>query len=191
MSDQRGTRERILEAAAELFAAHGYRGVSMEQLAERCAISKPALYYHFADKQTLFVEMVRRSLAEHRQGIEAAAAGRPLAAALQAIVRYLVDAVPHDVSRLLHDIETELDPAVRAELAALHRRAMVEPISHVLHAARRRGELRPDLDPLLAAWAFLGMLMPLFRGRQQPEARPHPELIELLIDLFIHGAAPR
>ena len=50
-------RERILNAARELFAEFGYEGVSMRKIAERIEYSPTAIYLHFADKETLFREL--------------------------------------------------------------------------------------------------------------------------------------
>ena len=61
------TREKILDAARELFIAHGYEGVSMRQIAQKIEYSPTALYVHFADKEQLFLELCHgdyRRLAE-------------------------------------------------------------------------------------------------------------------------------
>jgi len=47
----------ILEVAAEEFARLGYKRTTLEEIARRCEITKPAIYYHFKDKQTLY-EMI-------------------------------------------------------------------------------------------------------------------------------------
>jgi AcrR family transcriptional regulator len=51
------TRDKILDAARELFITEGYDGVSMRQVAERIEYSPTAIYVHFADKQQLFHEL--------------------------------------------------------------------------------------------------------------------------------------
>ncbi len=49
-------RERILKSAGELFAAHGIKGITMDQIAASLAISKRTLYEIFCDKETLLTE---------------------------------------------------------------------------------------------------------------------------------------
>ncbi len=51
-------RRAILTAATEMFLAHGYLGVSMDELAARAGIAKQTLYRHFESKEALFVAMV-------------------------------------------------------------------------------------------------------------------------------------
>lgn len=53
-------REKILDAARELFVTHGYEGVTMRKVAERIEYSPTAIYLHFADKESLFREVCQQ-----------------------------------------------------------------------------------------------------------------------------------
>src|SRR5690242_21813648 len=53
-------RERILAAAAELFYRHGIRAVGVEAIAEAADTNKMTLYRHFASKDELVAECLRR-----------------------------------------------------------------------------------------------------------------------------------
>jgi len=53
-------RERILTAAADLFYRHGIRAVGVESIAEAAATNKMTLYRHFASKDELVAEYLRR-----------------------------------------------------------------------------------------------------------------------------------
>jgi AcrR family transcriptional regulator len=57
------TRDKILDAARELFVTEGYEGVSMRKVAERIEYSPTAIYVHFADKNELFHELCRQDFA--------------------------------------------------------------------------------------------------------------------------------
>lgn len=54
------TKERILDAALELFAQRGYLGTSMSDIAGRLDITKGALYKHYASKQEILGSIVER-----------------------------------------------------------------------------------------------------------------------------------
>jgi AcrR family transcriptional regulator len=56
-------RDKILDAARELFISEGYEGVSMRQVAEKIEYSPTAIYLHFADKEELFHELVHEDFA--------------------------------------------------------------------------------------------------------------------------------
>src|ERR1700722_17182348 len=51
------TRDKILDAARELFIAEGYEGVSMRKVAEKIEYSPTAIYVYFANKEDLFHEL--------------------------------------------------------------------------------------------------------------------------------------
>lgn len=53
-------RERILEAASALFYQKGFRGVGIDEIVERSGVTKMTLYKHFASKDHLIAEFLRR-----------------------------------------------------------------------------------------------------------------------------------
>src|SRR6202161_1630927 len=68
------TREALVEAARELFAEHGYAGVSTEQVVRAARVTRGALYHHFADKRELmeavFASVDHPLVARVRQRVE-------------------------------------------------------------------------------------------------------------------------
>ena len=61
---KRKTREEILELSAPLFAKYGYDGVSMRDVAAAVGLTPAALYYHFSDKEHLYLDVVAHEFAE-------------------------------------------------------------------------------------------------------------------------------
>lgn len=55
-------REIILEAALEAFSQHGYRGATIDQIAEAAGMSKPNLLYYFRSKEDIHVTLMQRLL---------------------------------------------------------------------------------------------------------------------------------
>jgi AcrR family transcriptional regulator len=55
----REKRERLLDTAAQEFAAHGFEGASLNRILERTGMSKGAAYYYFEDKLDLFAAVAR------------------------------------------------------------------------------------------------------------------------------------
>lgn len=55
------TKERILDAALELFASQGYEQVTMEEIAHAVDIKAPSLYKHFSGKQEIYDSIVKKS----------------------------------------------------------------------------------------------------------------------------------
>jgi AcrR family transcriptional regulator len=65
------TREQILAAAAGVFARNGFHGTSLDAVAEEAGFSRGAVYYNFADKEELFLELLDRRCAERAQDLRA------------------------------------------------------------------------------------------------------------------------
>lgn len=59
-ASQEETRLRILQQAIGLFARSGFDGVSMRDVAAAVGVTPAALYYHFADKEQLFLAVLGR-----------------------------------------------------------------------------------------------------------------------------------
>jgi AcrR family transcriptional regulator len=60
MPEQPSTRDRILDIALELFSEQGYDKTSLRDIAERLGTTKAALYYHFARKEDILLELHMR-----------------------------------------------------------------------------------------------------------------------------------
>lgn len=69
MSAQPGTRERLLAAAREEFAAHGIAGARVDTIAARAGANKERIYSYFGSKEGLFEAVVTQAKAEHAAGI--------------------------------------------------------------------------------------------------------------------------
>lgn len=84
------TTDKILEAAAEFFASHGYVNSTLDDVAALAGFTKGAVYYHFKDKQSLLLEVLKRI---EQRSIDTTAAkvnerGGPAAERLELFVRH-------------------------------------------------------------------------------------------------------
>jgi AcrR family transcriptional regulator len=85
-------RTQILDAAAVLFARHGFHGVSMDDIGGAVGMSGPGLYRHFSGKTAVLTEMLLR-ISEQlaAEGGRRAAAAADASAALDALLRGHID----------------------------------------------------------------------------------------------------
>jgi AcrR family transcriptional regulator len=136
-------RRRILAAAVEVFSRRGYRAASMNDIATRVELSKPALYHYVRTKQDLLVrvyeEVLDESLAGAREIVAAAPSPREAVRAL--IVERVAYTCEHqDLLKICFEEESELPPELAAPI--LERRRSYEDLvrraveSH-LHATGR------------------------------------------------------
>src|SRR5215470_8805982 len=56
--ENRPVREKILAAAVHLFAEYGYHAATMRDIARMAGIQAASIYYHYASKQALLVEIM-------------------------------------------------------------------------------------------------------------------------------------
>ncbi|MDV6374726.1 TetR/AcrR family transcriptional regulator [Deinococcus arenicola] len=183
------TRTRIGQEAARLFVASGYHGVSMREVAEAVGVTKPALYHHYADKESLFLALLDGAVAGLARLIDHASAQGGLAAQLDTLVSELVDSAPEQ--RLGLQLASELrhvSKERRQSFEAEYRRVWMGGLSALFEGASSRSELRTDLPPQMLTRAFLALIYPLVTGA--PPANPQ-ETARALLSVYLDGAKPR
>src|ERR1700743_3962384 len=91
MTDPVGVRDRVLNAAVELFAAQGYDATSVAQVTERARVAKGGFYHHFASKQELlyavYGDLITLQLERMQDILDL---GHPRAETLRALIEDLV-----------------------------------------------------------------------------------------------------
>jgi len=83
-------REQLIAVSRELFAARGYEGTSVEEIAARAEVSKPVVYEHFGGKEGLYAVVVDREMRNLLEAITSALTGdKPRALVEQAALALL------------------------------------------------------------------------------------------------------
>ena len=67
---RRATRDRLLEAAAEVFAEEGVQAASVEAVCARAGFTRGAFYSNFESKEQLFLELLEQEFARRAQHLE-------------------------------------------------------------------------------------------------------------------------
>jgi AcrR family transcriptional regulator len=117
------TRDRVLEAAARVFARHGYAAGTTNRIAAEAGMSIGSLYQYFPNKDAILVELVRRHLAEGTAAIvERVAGAGGLPDRLEDRIGLFVDAMlaNHVGDPRLHQVLFEEAPRPRPLLDELH-----------------------------------------------------------------------
>ncbi|MEL6618299.1 MAG: TetR family transcriptional regulator C-terminal domain-containing protein [Pseudomonadota bacterium] len=87
---QQRNRSRILDAALDVFSAHGYRGATLDQIAEAAGLSKPNILYYFTGKEEIHVTLLSQLMETWLDPlVEMDATGEPLDELLAYVMRKL------------------------------------------------------------------------------------------------------
>lgn len=205
-SDQR--RQAIIRAATEVFLQHGYLGATTDEVAARASVSKQTLYKHFADKHTLFADVILATTVHVAEGLSGAVARRledtdDVFAALRGLAReWMSGLLQPDVVRLRRLVIAEADRFPEVGQAWFDRGfgPSLSILAEALERLAARGLLRNLSDPTLAASQFAGLVMympmnqAMFAGtRQIPAAAEISRIAESAVAVFLaaYGSDPR
>ena len=162
-TERAGGRDRILQVARAAFVDRGYADVSMQEIADAAGLTKPAIYYHFTDKQDLFEAVVIAEMVHLHHGVaEQLAPGPPLRAQLERVAAFALGAERGDLSRLIADAHRYCG---RDRLRVL--KAQIETPFGLLRAAfvaaQEQGEIGDcDIDRVLTF--YLNMIEGQLKG---------------------------
>ncbi len=118
MNEQETMRARIMNQAASLFVTRGYAGISMREIAEAVGVSKAGLYYHFKDKEDLFIDILKDNLEEIERIVTKAYQSSPdVFSRLRNMTIWIFQQPPQQraVIRLASQEMGNINPKVRAE----------------------------------------------------------------------------
>lgn len=170
------TRTKLLDAAEELFAAHGYHGASLRQITLRAKTNVASINYHFSNKTTLLEAVIARRL-------------RPIATAWEIRLRACrglreepcVDCI---IRAFLEPLLEALSGSGSNAIGELFRRMLNDPDPAIQKIANRpfdgvwaelhelAGNAMPNLSPSTAAWRVTFMLVDtLFLCTRRPWLR--------------------
>ncbi|AZN40328.1 TetR/AcrR family transcriptional regulator [Paenibacillus albus] len=157
------THALIIRTAKELFMKSGYRAISTRQISDACGLTQPALYHHFADKQSIYVEVMLSICEGTKHILERIIRREPdIKPCLYQITYYMMANHPEDLSRMFHDIRHELSPQHQRTIYERWREAYLVPVISVFEEGQRNGSLRSSsqfgVDPENAARLLMGMI---------------------------------
>jgi AcrR family transcriptional regulator len=89
-------REQLLDVGRTLFAAKGFDGTSVEEIAEKAGVSKPVVYEHFGGKEGLYAVVVDREVSRLLDRITASLVGDHPRELLEQAAGALLDYVERD-----------------------------------------------------------------------------------------------
>ncbi len=188
----RYTRDGLLDRVVAVFNERGYEATSMEDLARAVGLTKSAFYHHVSGKEQLLRMAVDRALDALTAALDepVPAGARPIDRLEQAVRRtaeVLIAELPY-VTLLLRVRGNT--PVERDTLA--RRRAVDARLADLVTAAAAAGEVRPDIDPRLAARLLFGMVNSIAEWyRPVPGDAGRSDIVDAAVHLALGGLARR
>ncbi len=201
------THRRLLEAAAQVFARSGLEGATTREIAREAGVNEVTLFRHFQSKDKLLSAVLQRTFSgpeealQDQAGLAVAAKGkypaRPtdLRAGLRQYIQNYEDLLRRNIlllRTLIGEIHRHREHEAKV-LKGIFAPLKVELMA-TIHAARKRGAVRADVDPLIAADLLGSMVFMDVLRRTASLAPDYPveRYLETALDLFIRGiAAPK
>jgi AcrR family transcriptional regulator len=158
-------RRALLKIALAEFADNEYNSASISKIVEKAGIAKGSLYQYFEDKQDLFLYLLEVSNQEMMQAIRQSPPPNPKAGFFETL-RWQMSitvrtAVQYPVqSRLARRAYTSPLP-FRDEMLEQARKVRNEHFETMVKKAQVNGELRLDLDPVVASFMVQGLMSDL------------------------------
>jgi len=149
------TKRKILQAAEAVFTEHGYAGASVSKITDRAGVGQGTFYLYFPTKHEVFVELVddlnRR--VRHAMSQGAQRGSTRMEAEREGFREFFRFIAAHPgIYRVVREAEFVAPEAMRR-----HYTRIVDGYVDGLTAAKSAGEIDPDVDPTVTAWALMGV----------------------------------
>lgn len=165
---KRNTKQVIMDEALQLFAIHGYQGVSVRDIAKAVGIKESSLYKHYSNKQDIFDHIVHEMNERYNQTQNQVGIPSDEAAMLKQFEHIEEDVLIQMGVQLflffIHDdynrkyramltIEQYKNEAARAQLIEQYMEAPIQYQAHIFAYLCEHGTLQGS-DPLIMAYHF-------------------------------------
>jgi AcrR family transcriptional regulator len=181
------TRERILAAAAEVFQ-RGYRSTSLDEVAARLEITKPAIYHYFPSKEHLLCELYDRVVAlSLRRMEEVFRAPTAPAVKLEAMLRIHIGLVVEQLPlfTIFFQEERSLPAGFRRKVLP-NQRTYADMMVDVYREGAREGAFR-DLDPAVVVNTLLATGNWLYRWYRPDGRLPAARIADIIVAVVSAG----
>ncbi len=190
MSMDSGGRAMILATSAKLFSQRGYKGVSIRDIAQAAGMTNAALYYHFKNKEDLFLAMLRDDHEKAMASLQAAARGPgDLRDDLnQLMLRYAeITCQQRQSFQMLWRDMRQIGDARGPKLFGEMRHHLMHPLEERLEAAQAAGEIQEGDAQLYARLLYSMMMALTFGGKPGKPVHVSADEVDVVVGIFLNG----
>lgn len=146
----RARRQQIVDTAVEVFAAGGFRGGSLREIAKRAGLTTAGLLHHFAGKEELFAEVIRQRDDRVRAAAGEVEDGRVLEQLRNVVAHNQANRGLTSLYAVVSAEATDPDHPLHEEFARRYADRAAST-AELLRRAQERGEVRAEVDVAAAA----------------------------------------
>lgn len=192
------TRERILQAATEVFARRGFHGARVADIAELAGIAYGLVYHHFRNKDEILAAIFSERWSQYVRYVdEIATSEQTFNEQIGHLVHFWVETWrqdPHLMTVMINEISRSYEFIEAHDVGTVL--VAFDAVERLIVRGQRRGEVRDDVDAKLVTYAAMGMAEMILTGyvigtlrRDSREAYSRDEA--QLIALLTEGLAKR
>jgi TetR/AcrR family fatty acid metabolism transcriptional regulator len=186
-------RKLLVRAAIRVFARKGFHDSRVSDIAEEAGVAHGLLYHYFKSKDDVLETIFRETwTALAGETVRIQESGVALREQLRRFATIFLGSwimTPSLVRVIVREVGR--NPEVGSRVGEL--REVFVGLRGLLEAAKERGELRADADPLLATWAFYGALEQILTGWAMGQMPSDDEDVDnavaTVVDVFASGLA--
>jgi AcrR family transcriptional regulator len=184
---------RIIAAARSHFLTHGFRGVTMDDLARELGMSKKTLYTHFPSKTALLEAVIRAKFAGAEAALARISTGQECD--FTAVLHDLQAAMRRETEEVqpafVRDIQREA-PELFGSVERFRRDLVQRHFGRILQAGRKAGRIRRDLPVPLMVEILIGVTDAIVNPAKLETLGLSPKTgYSAVITLFLEGALVR
>lgn len=187
------TKQRILDAARDCFAQHGWLGTTTQEIARVAGVNEVTLFRHFGNKNRLFAEMCGCYIGAQQevlsQTVEQNASLEEILTRFSQVYFQTLGSNPDYIRRMVGEMNRHPDEVRQVIIDMM--RPMREQFMSILRDRQQRGEIRPEINTEAAMEAFIGMLFcNIVKPRFNEPSYTRDEFIAFCVKLFVQGVHP-
>ena len=187
------TSQRIIDAARNCFAQHGWLGTSTQEIARAAGVNEVTLFRHFGNKKRLFAAMCSGYIDAQRevlsQTVEQHASAEEILTRFAEVYFQTVGANPDYIRRMLGEMSQH--PQEVRQVIIDMMKPMREQFMNILRDRQASGEIRADVNCEAAMESFIGMLFcNIVKPRFSEPTYTQEEYIRFCVELFVRGLKP-
>ena len=192
VTNENELKQAIADVAYKKFSQHGFKKVTMDEIASELTISKKTVYKHFDSKEAILEDLVNQRLKRGKEVLDSLLADQgPVDERIKRVAEIFPRFLDPEWQRLITDVVHSV-PWVAKKIQAILNYFITEVARKVLKEGQKQGTVRKDLNVDLFTVAYLGAAKELLNS---DFLTTHPITEDLipkqLLKIFMEGVLVR